>query len=101
METLLVTGGLGFMGSNFIRWAIERHPDVRILVLDALTYAANPENLMGVPSGQVEVFVGDICDKDKVDGLMSRSDACVHFAAESHNGSSILDPEPFLRTNVG
>ena len=55
------------------------------------TYAANPRNLTSVPSGWVEVFVGDICDRNKVDDLMSRSDACVHLAAESRNGGSILD----------
>lgn len=101
VETILVTGGLGFMGSNFVRWVIERHSDVRVLVLDNLTYAANPENLAGISETQVEVVIGDVCNKSVVNYFMSRSDACVHFAAESHNDRSIWDPESFLRTNVG
>ena len=72
-----------------------------MLVLDMLTYAANPRSLASVPSGWVEVFVGDICDRNKVDDPMSRSDACVHLAAESRNGGSILNQEPLFRTNMG
>ena len=65
-----------------------------------LTYAANPRSLASVPSGWVEVFVGDICDRNKVDDLMSRSDACVHLAAESRNGGSIPNQELLFRTNM-
>lgn len=96
----MVTGGLGFMGSNFIRWVTEEHPGIRILVLDNLTYAANPSNLSGIHSGQIEVVAGDICNRTIVDRLMEDSDACVHFAAESHNDNSILNPDLFLKTNI-
>ena len=95
-----VTGGAGFIGSNFVRWVVERQPQVRVTVLDKLTYAGNPENLAGLPADRVELVVGDICDAGLVDGLLSSCDACVHFAAESHNDNSIADPEPFVRTNV-
>ena len=98
---LVVTGGAGFIGSNFVHWVCANHPEVeRIIVLDKLTYAGNPENLAGLPSGKVELVVGDICDAELVDRLFADADACVHFAAESHNDNSIADPAPFLETNV-
>ena len=97
---LVVTGGAGFIGSNFCHWVCEHQPEVRIIVLDKLTYAGNPENLAGLPEGMVELVVGDICDAALVDRLFAGADACVHFAAESHNDNSIVDPEPFLETNV-
>lgn len=98
---LLVTGGAGFIGSNFVHWVVASRPEVeRIVVLDKLTYAGNPENLAGLPGDRVELVVGDICDADLVDRLFSDADACVHFAAESHNDNSIADPAPFIRTNV-
>ncbi|WP_245962462.1 dTDP-glucose 4,6-dehydratase [Slackia equolifaciens] len=101
MENLVVTGGAGFIGSNFVHWVAERHPEVgRITVLDKLTYAGNPANLDGLPEGGVELVVGDICDAALVDRLLAEADACVHFAAESHNDNSIADPAPFLETNV-
>ena len=97
---LVVTGGAGFIGSNFCHWVCEHRPEVRIVVLDKLTYAGNPENLGGLPAERVELVVGDICDAALVDRLFAEADACVHFAAESHNDNSIADPEPFLETNV-
>ena len=101
LKRLIVTGGAGFIGSNFVRWVCASHPEVeRIVVLDKLTYAGNPENLAGLPSDKVELVVGDICDADLVDRLFAEADACVHFAAESHNDNSIADPAPFLETNV-
>ncbi|MFD0703245.1 dTDP-glucose 4,6-dehydratase [Slackia equolifaciens] len=101
LENLVVTGGAGFIGSNFVHWVAERHPEVgRITVLDKLTYAGNPANLDGLPEGGVELVVGDICDAALVDRLLAEADACVHFAAESHNDNSIADPAPFLETNV-
>lgn len=101
MRNLIVTGGAGFIGSNFVHWVCANHPEVeRIIVLDKLTYAGNPENLAGLPGDKVELVVGDICDADLVDRLFAEADACVHFAAESHNDNSIADPAPFLETNV-
>ena len=97
---LVVTGGAGFIGSNFCHWVCEHQPEVRITVFDKLTYAGNPENLSGLPADKVELVVGDICDAALVDRLFAEADACVHFAAESHNDNSIVDPEPFLETNV-
>ena len=97
---LIVTGGAGFIGSNFCHWVVERHPEVRITVLDRLTYAGNPENLSGLPEDRVELVVGDICDAELVDRLFEGADSCVHFAAESHNDNSIADPVPFVETNV-
>ena len=97
---LVVTGGAGFIGSNFCHWVCEHQPEVRIIVLDKLTYAGNPENLGGLPAERVELVVGDICDAVLVDRLFAEADACVHFAAESHNDNSIAGPEPFLETNV-
>ena len=97
---ILVTGGCGFIGANFVRYVVRNHPDVRITVLDKLTYAGNPENIAGLPQSQVELVVGDICDAALLDRLVPECDAIVHFAAESHNDNSIADPEPFIRTNV-
>lgn len=100
MKTYLVTGGAGFIGSNFVHWVVENRPEARVIVLDALTYAGNRENLAGIPADRMEFVHGDVCDAELVDGLFARADACVHFAAESHNDNSIADPAPFVRTNV-
>lgn len=97
---ILVTGGCGFIGANFVRYVVQHHPDTHITVLDKLTYAGNPENIAGLPQSQVELVVGDICDAALLDRLVPECDAIVHFAAESHNDNSIADPEPFIRTNV-
>ena len=97
---IIVTGGCGFIGSNFVRHVVANHPGVHVTVLDKLTYAGNPENIAGLPAGRVELVVGDICDAGLLDGLVPGHDAIVHFAAESHNDNSIANPEPFLRTNV-
>ena len=94
---LLVTGGAGFIGSAFVHWLEREQPGVRVTVLDALTYAGRRENLADTAA---ELVVGDICDAELVDGLVARSDAVVHFAAETHNDNSIADPAPFVRTNV-
>ena len=100
MKNIVVTGGAGFIGSNFVHWLVGSQPDAHVTVLDKLTYAGNPENLAGLPAGRVELVVGDVCDAALADRLLSEADACVHFAAESHNDNSIADPAPFLRTNV-
>lgn len=97
--TLVVTGGAGFIGSNFVHHVIA-HTDHRVIVLDKLTYAGNPASLAGLPEDRVELVVGDIADADLVDSLFARADAVVHYAAESHNDNSLNDPRPFLDTNI-
>ncbi|MDO9494591.1 MAG: GDP-mannose 4,6-dehydratase, partial [Nocardioides sp.] len=99
MEHVLVTGGAGFIGSNFVHHLV-RETDVRITVLDKLTYAASREALEGLPSDRVELVVGDVADGALVDRLVAASDAVVHFAAESHNDNSLTEPGPFIQTNI-
>lgn len=100
IRNLLITGGAGFIGSNFVHWVIANHSDVHVTVLDALTYAGNRENLAGIPEDRLTFVHGNICDAALVHELFAKNDACVHFAAESHNDNSIADPSPFLKTNV-
>jgi dTDP-glucose 4,6-dehydratase len=103
MRRILVTGGAGFIGSNFIRFWLGRHPDDRITNLDKLTYAGNIDNLQALPRGAGYRFVrGDICDAQLVKQLLGADeiDTVVHFAAESHVDRSIMDPGEFIRTNV-
>lgn len=96
---LLVTGGAGFIGSNFVNRVRSKRPTYSITVLDSLTYAGNLANL--APSIEAVDFVqGDICDKKLVEQLVSETDQIVHFAAESHNDNSLKDPELFWKTNV-
>ena len=97
---IVVTGGCGFIGNNFVHHVVREHPGVHVTVLDKLTYAGNPDNIAGLPSDRVELVVGDICDAALVDRLVAGADAVVHYAAESHNDNSIADPSPFLETNV-
>jgi dTDP-glucose 4,6-dehydratase len=98
---LLVTGGSGFIGSNFIRWVLTEHPDDSVLNLDKLTYAGNPANLADVERDPRYAFVhGDIGDAKLVRDVVRGMDAVVNFAAPSHVDRSILDPDEFLRTNV-
>ena len=99
-KNIIVTGGCGFIGSNFVHYVVNNHPGVHVTVLDKLTYAGNPENVAGLPAERVELVVGDICDAELLDGIVPGHDAIVHYAAESHNDNSIADPEPFLKTNV-
>jgi dTDP-glucose 4,6-dehydratase len=96
---LLVTGGAGFIGSNFVRRTLATRRDVQITVLDALTYAGRLSNLAGL-EGKYEFVEGNICDAKVVDSLVSKSDVVVHFAAESHNDNSLKSPRPFIETNV-
>ena len=96
-RSIIVTGGCGFIGSNFVHFVAREHPGVRITVLDKLTYAGNPANIEGTGA---ELVVGDVCDADLLDKLVPGHDAIVHFAAESHNDNSIADPSPFVQTNV-
>ncbi|WP_255782081.1 dTDP-glucose 4,6-dehydratase [Lactiplantibacillus plantarum] len=100
MENLLVTGGAGFIGSNFVHYVYNHHPEVQITVLDKLTYAGNRANLEEILGDRVKLVVGDICDAPLVDELMQQTDAVVHYAAESHNDNSLKDPWPFIETNI-
>jgi len=101
MKNLLVTGGSGFIGSNFIRHMLGKYPDYKIINLDKLTYAGNLDNLKDVENNLNYSFVcGDICDPDVVNKVMQRVDHVVHFAAESHVDRSIEDGSVFVRTNV-
>jgi dTDP-glucose 4,6-dehydratase len=99
MDRLLVTGGAGFIGSNFVRHVVE-HTDARVTVLDKLTYAASPEALADLPADRVELVVGDITDAATVEPLVAAHDTVVHLAAESHNDNSLDDPTPFVQTNL-
>ncbi len=100
MKNIIVTGGAGFIGSNFVHYVINNHPDIHVTVLDKLTYAGNRANLAGLPEDRFELVVGDIADAELVDKLVSKTDAVVHYAAESHNDNSLKDPYPFLHTNI-
>jgi dTDP-glucose 4,6-dehydratase len=96
---MLVTGGAGFIGTNFVLRTAQTRPDWQVRVLDALTYAGNPDNLAGV-ADRVELVRGSVADAELVDRLVADSDVVVHFAAESHNDNSLDDPWPFVETNV-
>jgi dTDP-glucose 4,6-dehydratase len=99
MGRLLVTGGAGFIGSNFVHHVID-HTDHHVTVLDKLTYAGNRASLAGLPEQRVRFVHGDIVDMPLVDELVAAADAVVHYAAESHNDNSLDDPHPFLHTNL-
>ena len=96
---VLVTGGAGFIGSNFVHSAMREHPGVAVTVLDALTYAGSRESLAGL-DGAIRLVEGDLTDTALVDALVAECDAVVHFAAETHVDNSLDDPAPFLRSNV-
>jgi len=99
MQRLLVTGGAGFIGSNFVHYVLENTED-HVTVLDKLTYAGNLESLQGLPEERFNFVQGDIADARLVDGLVADADVVVHYAAESHNDNSLHDPRPFLDTNI-
>ncbi len=98
-KKIVVTGGAGFIGSNFVHWVVN-NTNCDVVVLDLLTYAGNRENLAGIPTQRMQFVHGDICDADLLDEIVPGVDAIVHYAAESHNDNSIANPEPFLHTNV-
>ena len=100
---ILITGGLGFIGSNFIRFTLENYPDDQVVNLDLLTYAGNPENLGGIERkypDRYQLVQGDVCDGPLVEPLVAEADCVLHFAAESHVDRSIEDAGAFVRTNV-
>ncbi len=98
---LLVTGGAGFIGSNFILYWIKKYPNDEIVNVDKLTYAGNLENLKSIEKNKGYKFVhADICDGELMDKTMEDVDVIVHFAADSHVDRSILDPDPFIKTNI-
>lgn len=99
MSKILVTGGAGFIGSNFVHHLLA-NSDHTVTVIDAMTYAGNRASLDGLPSGRFELVEADICDEPLVDKLVADSDIVVHFAAESHNDNSLNDPSPFIKTNL-
>lgn len=101
MKTFLVTGGAGFIGSNFIRYLLKKYRDVKIINLDKLTYAGNPDNLRDVENDpRYEFIKGDICDENLVHKIMPRVDVVVNFAAESHVDRSIGAPDEFIKTDI-
>ncbi len=99
VQRILVTGGAGFIGANFVHHLVG-HTDAEVTVLDKLTYAASPAALEALPSDRVRLVVGDVADAAVVEPLVDEHDAVVHFAAESHNDNSLDDPAPFVRTNL-
>jgi dTDP-glucose 4,6-dehydratase len=99
-KNIMVTGGAGFIGSNFVHYVVKHHPEVHVTVLDKLTYAGNKANLAGLPAERVKLIVGDICDQTLVERLVADADAVIHYAAESHNDNSLIDPTPFIQTNI-
>jgi len=96
---LLVTGGAGFIGANFVHSTLSQHPEVAVTVLDALTYAGSRESLAGV-ADDIRLVEGDITDAAVVGSLVAESDAVVHFAAETHVDNGLSNPEPFVHSNV-
>ena len=99
MVHYLVTGGAGFIGSNYVRYLLGS-TDHTVTVLDKLTYAGRRESLAGLPSSRVRLVVGDVRDAAAVDEVVGDADVVVHFAAESHNDNSLNDPSPFVQTNL-
>ncbi|MBJ7473405.1 MAG: dTDP-glucose 4,6-dehydratase [Solirubrobacteraceae bacterium] len=96
---LLVTGGAGFIGANFVHLTLRENPDAEVTVLDALTYAGSRESLAPA-ADRIRLIEGDITDAELVTGLVAQTDAVVHFAAETHVDNGLADPAPFLRSNV-
>ncbi len=96
---LLVTGGAGFIGANFVHGAVREHPEVAVTVLDAMTYAGSRESLAAVDN-EIRLVQGDVTDSELVGKLVAESDAVVHFAAETHVDNALADPAPFVRSNI-
>ena len=99
MSHLLVTGGAGFIGSNFVHYLLD-NTEHTVTVLDKMTYAANKTSLDGLDVTRFNLIVGDIADRELTDELVAQADAVIHYAAESHNDNSLANPEPFIHTNL-
>ena len=99
MSHLLVTGGAGFIGSNFVHYLLD-NTEHTVTVLDKMTYAANKASLDGLDVTRSNLMVGDIADRELTDELVAQADAVIHYAAESHNDNSLANPEPFIHTNL-
>ena len=99
MSHLLVTGGAGFIGSNFVHYLLD-NTEHTVTVLDKMTYAANKASLDGLDGTRFNLMVGDIADRELTDELVAQADAVIHYAAESHNDNSLTNPEPFIHTNL-
>ena len=97
---IVVTGGAGFIGSNFVRYVYRERPDWQIVVYDLLTYAGNRANVAGLDENRVSFMQADICDQTAINTAVEGCDAVVHFAAESHNDNSLHSPWPFVNTNL-
>lgn len=97
---ILVTGGAGFIGSNFVRYVYRERPDWHITVYDKLTYAGNRDNIAGLDENRVAFIQADICDEQAINEAVAACDAVVHFAAESHNDNSLHEAWPFVQTNI-
>ena len=99
MSKILITGGAGFIGSNFVHYSLKTRPNNQITVIDKLTYAGNKDNLSGVLD-KITFVEGDICNQELIDELVAKNDVVIHFAAESHNDNSLLNPSTFIETNI-
>ena len=99
MSHLLVTGGAGFIGSNFVHYLLD-NTEHTVTVLDKMTYAANKTSLDGLDGTRFNLMVGDIADRELTDELVAQADAVIHYAAESHNDNSLANPKPFIHTNL-
>ena len=97
---IVVTGGAGFIGSNFVHYVYRERPDWHITVYDKLTYAGNKHNIAGLDESRVAFIQADICDEVAIDAAVAECDAVIHFAAESHNDNSLHSPRPFIDTNI-
>ncbi len=100
MTKILVTGGAGFIGSNFVHYIYRERPDWQIVVFDKLTYAGDRANIAGLDESRVDFIQADICDEAAIDKAVADCDSVVHFAAESHNDNSLHSPRPFIDTNL-
>lgn len=100
MTKILVTGGAGFIGSNFVHYIYREHPDWQIVVFDKLTYAGDRANIAGLDESRVDFIQADICDEAAIDKAVADCNSVVHFAAESHNDNSLHSPRPFIDTNL-
>ena len=97
---ILITGGAGFIGSNFVHYIDHERPEWKITVYDKLTYAGNKKNLDGINPSKLSFIKADICDADAINEAVKNCDAVIHFAAESHNDNSLHSPWPFVNTNI-